>query len=336
MVFQGVPGDLGKPLLPSEIAWDKVLGRTLFYAGKQYVYGAHLLQQDKERLRQLNRKLRGVKAPPWPKLPKSKATPEQCSAKVKLEQWSGDAARRKGCAGAWWAVVEKHILEALAEDPGMGLGLCVPDDLARMDAVTCGAAKSEVFADFGPGSELFQAYHGDSLAAYSRTAEAPNPANPDMIATVMVAAAKDTGHFGNIPRRFLWAAKTLSSFFVRDVHALSEQAIQRVLSVKAGAGGLDFTLFNKHVLEPLLQGKEPDWEALPPGLEWFGHTPGMKEACQRISGNVYTGKVPAWLRWLRQPSKLGEILVAEGGSFEIPLKDPRAGWLSDEPEVMSG
>jgi hypothetical protein len=61
---------------------------------------------------------------------------------------------------------------------------------------------------------------------------------------------------------------------------------------------------------------------MPEAVRKFLATRGLMDACERIPSRVYT-KVPAWLRWLRRPSKLGEILKKEGGYIELPLGDAR-------------
>jgi hypothetical protein len=189
--------------------------------------------------------------------------------------------------------------------------------------VACGAARAEVFAGFRQGSEAFHAYRGESLDVYAPAgAGRPGPRARDMIASVMVTAAESTGRFGNVPRRFLYAAKELDAGFVRDVQALSELATQQVLSVKAGEGGLDFAAFEEHVFGPLARGEDPSSKEVPEPVRAFLDTPGLREACLRIRSGVYA-KVPAWLRWLRRPSRLGEILKEEGGQIELPLGDPR-------------
>ena len=90
----------------------------------------------------------------------------------------------------------------------MGLGLHEPSELSTLRVVTSGAAKGEVFDDLGPGSELYHAYLGESLCVYDRPGDEGGQGARDMIATVMVASADKKGHFGNIPRRLIYAAQT--------------------------------------------------------------------------------------------------------------------------------
>jgi hypothetical protein len=330
VVFGCLPGEEGAPAVgpPSATAWDEVLGRAVFYPGKQYAYGIDLLQRQEERLARLNRDLKSVNAPPWPR---------DRAAKVALEEWAGLAASQQGCTGAWWATVERHALEALAEDPGMGLGLYEPAALGTLKVVECGAAKEEVFTDLGPGSELFHAYNGESLDVYAQRDDRDDGRRQarDMIATVMVAGAVATGHFGNVPRRFIYAAKRLEASFVHDVHALSERANQQVLSVKVGAGGLNFEEFDEHVLKPLSHGSQLNYDVMPATIRSFLDLRGLKEACDRIRNNVHA-QVPGWLRWLRRPAKLGEILSQDGNCIELPLEDPRVRAFCDESSGPEG
>lgn len=324
MVFGALPGKEVSPVgLPSKMAWDGVLKNTVFYPSKQYVYGIHLLQRQEEALRRLNQDLQQQNAPAWPK---------ERKAKTALEEWAGAAARSPDVSGSWWATVERHALTTLAADPGMGLGLCDQGVLSDLEAVSCGAAKEEVFAKLGPGSELFDAYRGESLAVYARNVgpDEGQATAPDMIHTVMVSAAAATGHFGNVPRRFIYSAKKLDDSFVRDVHALSERANQQVLSVKASKGGLNYNDFEKYVLKPLSQGNQLNFDAMPESIRNFLDTK-LREACDRIRVNVYS-PVPGWLKWLQKPSDLGTILVQENGCIELPLDDPRVkAFLSDGP-----
>jgi hypothetical protein len=236
--------------------------------------------------------------------------------------WAALAARSGAPSGAWWEAVERHALLALADDPGMGLGLGSPADLAGLPAVACGAAKQEVFDGYGPGSELFHAYRGESLSVYEGRPGQGGAAAQDTIETVMVAAARATGRFGNVPRRFLYAARRVDAGFVRAVQALSEQAMQRVLSVKAGAAPLDFRTFEKHVLRPLRQGKAPDHEGMPPALDELLGTETMRRVCDRIRENM-DAAAPLWVQWLARPSNLGGLLEQAGGQLEVPLEDPR-------------
>jgi hypothetical protein len=309
-VFASLPGEeeAERPGPPSRVGWDEVLGRALFYPARQYVYGLGLLQGT-EVHENLKADLDRLHAPSWP---------DGLSAIEALDRWASEAARSDIASGEWWEAIERHALLALAKDPGMGLGLVDPKRLPSLKAVTWGAAKKEVFDGYGPGSELFHAYQGESLALYEGQAGAAQ----DTIETVMVSAAEATGRFGNVPRRFLYAARDLDKEFVRAVHALSEQAMQRTLSVKAGALPLKFSELKKHVLTPLLEGKESDHEGMPPGLEELLGKETMQRVCSCIRKKL---EAPAsrLVRWLARPSCLGELLEKEGGCIDARLDDPR-------------
>jgi hypothetical protein len=311
-----------------DTAADDVLNQATFYPGKQYVYGLHLLRKDRELFPPFRQRLTALHAP---------ALAEEGRAKDALEAWARDAA---GCQsnqskGDWWAELERAALEALAGDPGMGLGLLEDPRWKELVVVECGAAKSEVFQNYGPESELYHAYKGTSLRVYQR---APGPPaqtlGPDLIATVMIPANRDKGPFGNVPRRLLYSANMVGKGgsladkqerfvkLVRAVHAVSEEANQRVLSVKAGAGGLDFQVFKTHVLEKLLSKKDFDCISMPDALGDFLDSSEMKKACQLIRESLYQ-EVPGWLRWLRTPRRLWKILEKDP-MIELPPDDPRA------------
>jgi hypothetical protein len=240
-VFRDLPGGEGIGGPPSRIAWDEVRNRPVFSPTKQYLYGLHLLHRSGEARVRLDAELRSAGAPGWPSVE---------TARDALRGWLGEAAVHAERTGAWWGVVERHALEALAEDPGMGLGLHPPERIGGLDVVRCGAAKEDVFRNFVPGSETYHAYTGDSLGAFR-----PGSARQDTIATVMAAAGASVGHFGNVPRRLLYSAKVVDQELVRLVHALSEAAYQRTLSVKTGGGPLNFRDFRRHILDPLLKGR---------------------------------------------------------------------------------
>jgi hypothetical protein len=172
--------------------------------------------------------------------------------------------------------------------------------------VQAGAAKDEVFKEFGPGSEAYHAYEGDSLGVFRPTTET-SETRRDLIAEVMVAAAAGTGRFGNVPRRLLYRAPTLNRDLVRAIHALSAEAYQRVLSVKAGSRPLPYEGFKEHVLRPLEQGCSPDCATMPPDLREFVGSTGVQKACELLCGRLESSPA-AWLRWLYQPGKLGELL----------------------------
>lgn len=317
-VFRAIPGEGGQtdPVLPSAMAWDEVRDQPVFLPGKQYIYGLHLLQKDSRQQDDLNVALKTLNAPSWPVgLPAQKA----------LQKWVAEAAKsldpRPG--GKWWSIVEQYALTALRENPAMDLGLLPAEDLAKLDVIEAGAAKKKLFERFEQGSEEFAAYNGESLDVF-RTRGGNGP--KDTIATVMAVAAASKGKFGNLPRRFIYAAQALNGDdfrdFVRNVQYLSEQAMQLVLSVKAGDSPLDYVLFRKHVLKPILNGQEPDYENLSGPIKEFLDMPNMQQVCRQICTRIDPHPKP-WLRWLIRPSRLAGILAEEGGRIELPMSDPR-------------
>jgi hypothetical protein len=317
-VFNTVPGfddDQGQQGIPSRMGWDDVWCKPMFMAGKQYVYGLHLLQEDADRFARLNSELAACGAPPWPR-------GEKDSAKSALEQWATSASQHDSPSGKWWAVVEKHALLALSRNPGMDLGLPEATDLATLGPVIAGAAKKELFERLKDGQELYEAYLGRSLSAFGQDG---TNCHLDTIKRVMVPSKAATPHFGNVPGRFINAAKNLESTFVRRVHALSERASQKALSVKAGGSPLDFGEFKDLVLDPLLS-PEPGCGGInaeevarlldPDKASEIG------AACKQIKESLVAVQDP-WSEWLSRPAGLAQILARTGGGFSMPLDDPR-------------
>ena len=108
-----------------------------------------------------------------------------------------------GAAGEWWALIEDHALRALAEDPGMGLGLYPIDELRQLPVVRCGAAK-DLYQAGAAAEAQEQILRGESLAVYRRGSEAFDP-----IAEVMVAGKLSVGRFGGALRRILYGVEGL-------------------------------------------------------------------------------------------------------------------------------
>jgi hypothetical protein len=309
-VFYDLPLAGEPPGSPSAIGWDETLKRGVFFPSKQYVYGLELLAKNPSRRSQLDEELTSRGAPVWPEGDTLKA----------INNWVAAASQASERIGEWWQAVERHALLALADDPGMGLSLLAPDALGRLGVIRCGAAKQELFGPdaFAPGSEAYHAYAGESLGAFGG---GPGTVGRDMIREVMVASAGEIGRFGNVPRRFIYSARTLDKEFVRAVHALSEQAIQRMLSVKADAACLKYKDYSKLVLKPLLKGEEPKYEELPGALGELVGSPEMRRVCRRISEGI-AAEPDSWARWLSRPSKLSRLL-AGGGDIGMPAEDPR-------------
>jgi hypothetical protein len=296
---------------PSRLAWDALLQRPLFVPGKQYLFGLHRLRNDPQRLQALQGELYAAGAPAWP---------AASEAKTALESWVG-ATAGVAADGAWWGIVERHALDALAADPGMGLGLHAAEELAELDVLRCGAAKAELFAAANRAA-CQQILRGESLAPYRLPGASASGADP--IADVMLAAKVSIGRFGGVLRRLLFSAAHLTPADIRAAQALTEQATQKVLSVKAGRRPLPFAAYDAQVRR-LFRGEAP---ALPaePGelgdlLERAAHT-GIWERLRA----ALAPPVPVWLQWLREPHRLAELLdQVPGNVLEIPLDDLRAG-----------
>lgn len=144
----------------------------------------------------------------------------------------------------------------------------------------------------------------------------------------MVASAKSTGHFGSAARKLLYGVGSLPKDvfvqYVRKVHALTQEATQRTLSVKAGDKPLNYWEFNKHVLKPLRNGEKPaSGDKLPEALAVFLATSqSIRDACNFIAETIRENPAPPWCTWLYSPSKLGAMLEKDG-CLQLPLDDPR-------------
>jgi hypothetical protein len=306
----GMKGDLAE-VRPSRLAWDAVLQRPLFVPGKQYLFGLSLVGKDRQRLQALQQELHTTGAPAWPVV---------SEAKPALEQWVG-ATGGVPSDGGWWEIVERHALDALATDPGMGLGLYSAEEWGELDVIRCGAAKAELYA--APNrAACSQILHGESFAGYHlREASAPLA---DPIADVMLAAKESVGRFGGVLRRLLFSCAHLTPTEIRAAQALTEQATQRVLSIKAGRRPMPFAGFDVQVRR-LLRGEKPQLPAEPAELNEL-----LERAAQagvwEILQAAFAHPVPVWLQWLREPHRLAELLDGEPTGFlEIPLTDLRSG-----------
>jgi hypothetical protein len=319
-VFRSIPyQSQDPPIPPSALAFDEVRKQPVFLPGKQYLYGLSRLIQVSSLRMELQKELRRHDAPAWP---------ENMSCREGLLHWSKQAAESNSPRSDWWSIVEQCALRALSESPGMGLEMQPFTELQDLKVVEAKAVKEDVFTNVEAGSEAYQAYEGDSLAPYKTSHTAA--AGEDLIKTIMVSAAACTGNFGSVCRKLLYAAKNLTKEFVRDAQCLSEQAMQRVLSVKAGKKPLSYALFKKHILTPLLKAEVPDFMSLPNDLKDLFEPTEMQEACRRISANIYPDP-PAWLKWLRRPRQLVRLLNGPKGCIELPIADPRVRPFLESP-----
>jgi hypothetical protein len=317
-VFAALPGsDLAEAIHPSAVAWDEVLDRPMFVPGKQYLYGLHLLMRQRPASDALNEELQQAGAPGWP---------AGQTAKAALESWVRAAARREA-DGAWWAVVERHALAALATDPGMGLGLFPPEQIIDLEAVRCGAAKAEIYA--ANNSEAWRAVTrilaGGSLDLYRRE---DRPAEPDPIAEVMVAAKASVGLFGGALRRLLYSAARLDPADIRAAQVLTEQATQKVLSVKAGKRPIRFAEYDRH-LRRLLAGEPVEVPEPGSDLHELLDRAGKSGLWERLRQALRT-EPPPWVTWLREPYRLVELVAdSPQQALWLPAQDLRvSSWFT--------
>jgi hypothetical protein len=320
-VFAALPGsDSARTVRPSAIAWDEVLNRPMFVAGKQYLYGLHLLAQKRAAVDALNEELRQAGAPEWPAAD---------TAKASLESWVQAVSRREA-DGAWWAVVERHALAALAADPGMGLGVFPPEQIANLEAVRCGAAKAEIYAVTNPEAwrAVMRILAGTSLDLYRR---ADRPAEPDPIAEVMVVAKASVGLFGGALRRLLYSAARLDPADIRAAGVLTEQATQKVLSIKAGKRPIRFAEYDRH-LRRLLAGEPLEMPEPTSDLHDLLDRAGKSGLWERLRQALRT-EPPPWVVWLREPYRLAELVAGSPQqALWLPAQDLRLSpWLDSHP-----
>lgn len=292
---------------PSAIAWDgdATSGRAVFVPGKQYIYGLHLLRQSPERLAQLQTDLQEAGAP---QLGESK------SVKADFEQWVRDAA--SGHNGQWWAIIERHAMAALAEDPGMGLGLMTFDQLKALPVVQCGAAKDTY--SLGRNAErMKELINGRGLEVYSMADELDDFADP--IAGVMVASKSAVGRFGGALRRLLYSLPQITPELIGAAQTLTEQITQRSLSVKAGEPPVSVSEFEAE-MRRLLNGEDPPPET-GSSLRIILADPRMRRVWTTLQAAFRTDS-PNWLAWLRSPHELSSQLAQ--GVISIPITDLRA------------
>jgi hypothetical protein len=308
-----------KLVRPSAIAWDEVLDRPMFVPGKQYLYGLHLLTARQSALDTLNEELRQVGAPEWPAAE---------SVKAALETWVRLVSQQEP-DGAWWVIVERHALAALAADPGMGLGLFPPEQIAHLEAVRCGAAKSEIYT--ATNSEAWRAVtrilSGSSLDLYRRESSL---LEPDPIAEVMVAAKVSVGLFGGALRRLLYSAGRLEPADIRAAQVLTEQATQKVLSIKAGKRPIRFAEYDRH-LRRLLAGEPLELPEASSDLYDLLDRAGESGLWERLRQALQI-EPPSWVVWLREPYRLAELIEqTPQKSLSLPVRDVRnSAWLQPD------
>jgi hypothetical protein len=305
-VFAELPGAPADPdsCSPPALARHPVLGTSMFEPGKQYRHGLHLLSQDAGRATRLQEDLATTGAPPWPGGP-------GVAVKKAFQLWVEAVSGRAD--GVWWAILERHALAAIADHPGLGFGLAGVDDLAKSDAVACGAAK-DLYA--GAGRQVIaDLLLGKSLEVYQF-----GKGSGDLIADVMVAAKSTIGLFGGASRRLVYSAQILRPEDVQKAQTLTEQVTQTALSIKAGKPPLRFADFERQLRQLLVgkEGTEQQFEAL---LNEIGNREKFEPLWKHLRGLMPQQPLP-WLQWLRKTHEL-EQLVPPGDELRLPLSDLR-------------
>lgn len=308
---------------PSQICWDEVLNRPLFVPRKQYLYGLFRLQKSSERLSALQRELENHHAPQWPE--KAETGNEAVAV------WSSEVMDRPDATGSWWGILERSALQALGESPGMDLGLVPTDQLGNLEVCRCNAAKRELYqSDPTRQSEAIAAYEGRSLDVFrqhgSQTAENQRE---DIIEAIMVKAATVTQSFGAVLRRLIYHdSSKIDEGFLRAAQAITEQLVQRVLSVKAGSYPLDYSEFKRHVLKPLLENSQVDFLEGSRELTDLLELKQLQAAIQFVASALSSTQgeeAQSWLQWMRSPRTLEKRLrKVASGTIGIPLDDVRA------------
>jgi hypothetical protein len=295
---------------PPALAWHRLLDRPMFFPGKQYVYGLHLLTRDPDRLSAFREALRQAGAPDWP------AGDDIGAASRKWVRATADTA----ADGRWWAVIEEHALGALARKPDMDFGLLDFAALSGLEVVRCGAAKNLYDADARPALE--QILTGRSLDIYRRRDAGGDAGPPDPIADVMVAAKAAIGRFGGALRRLVYTAQSLGPAQVQQAQCLTEQVTQKALSVKAGKPPVQYGEYESQ-LRRLLKGQA--WE-LPAASELRGILEPMRGVWDSLRAVMPADPAESagWLEWLRKPYELADLLQrAPQGALTLPLDDLR-------------
>ncbi len=293
---------------PSALAWHPVVKEPMYKPGKQYQYGLRLLAQDAERLRKFQEALIAAGAP--------ECNPED------LNSWVKQASEHSP-QGVWWAILEKHALDALADKPDLDFGLLNLDELTVLNAVKWKAAKNLYDGDVARNA-MTQILAGRSLDIYRYGA-----ATVDPIADVMVAGKTAIGYFGGALRRIVYSAneRQLTPDTIQNAQALTEQVTQKALSVKAGKPPLQFNQFNRQLRRLLSHEDATPSKDLE--LEELLNNPQIKVVWAALKQTMPAADAqPVWLRWLRSPYELEKLLkITAAGVIRLPLADLRlSGW----------
>ena len=229
--------------------------------------------------------------------------------------------RRTVADGRWWSILEEHALQALAQDPGMGLGLMSSAKLKELAVIQCKASKlfDGVSKTYG---ELEEILGGKSLDAFRRPFEKPNDVPAEPIADVMVAGQTSIGHFGGALRRLIYRSRTEACNFdlIRSAQCLTEQATQKALSVKAGAKPLSNSDYQT-AMRGLLNGRMRNHKKESTELQEMLDDKHLKKVWSHLRTSMSSG-CPDWQQWLLAPHRLSN---SGQGKYELrlPLQDVR-------------
>jgi hypothetical protein len=303
---------------PPVLAWHPALREAMYRPGKQYQYGLRLLAADTPKLHSLQQALRDAGAPEF--------------HADDFNGWVRTAVANEP-RGEWWALIEQHALAALADEPHLGFGLLSLDELAKLDAVACKAAKN-LYEGEKARQSMAAILAGRSLEIYRRRKPEDGPAE-DPIADVMVAAKTSIGYFGGALRRIVYSAEEgrLAPATLQAAQALTEQVTQKALSVKAGKPPLRYSRFNSQ-LRRLLDRQTPT-PSDDPELDELLARKEIQEVWNTLLEGMPRGEAePLWLRWLRAPHELRSLLdAAPENRMSLPLTDLRlSGW--SEPHAV--
>ncbi len=146
---------------------------------------------------------------------------------------------------------------------------------------------------------------------------------PDPIQEVMVAAKAAVGRFGGVLRRLLYSIPQLDAATIADAQPLTEQATQRVLSVKAGKKHLSFREYERHIRSLQDADAQPMTTAHSEEMSEFMDR--TRKVWERLRGRAVPGdQHPIWLQWLRNSHQLADCLEkAEEHELRLPIDDVR-------------
>jgi len=301
---------------PAEQLWDANLDRAMFVFGKQYLYGLGLILESPELLASLNKELKAFDG--------IELNLEN-DVNDAIEKWHRSMSMASERSSKLWAVLETHALCAVAVNPGMGIEPLSAATLRELPVVRMGAAKKSIFEDSNVDSKdalLGMILSGDSMKIYvARCCKKQDP-----ILNVMVDAKVAVGRFGGLLRRILYSLDSISPDLVRHAQSLTEQATQRSLSVKASGSPLKFEELDKRVKE-LLEGRESVDCADRDVQDLLDRA---RASCDAIRGASISAIRPAWIAFLKDSKRLGELVdKADNKKLILPTNDMRtAYWLA--------